>query len=107
MTDSLSIEQALLSIPVMACVIFATRFFPFAFFSKRKPPELLEYVGKYLPSLVITVLIVYNLRYLNVFVFPHNIAEIAACLFTVAMHLWKKNAMLSIFGGTILFMILQ
>jgi len=105
--QSLSVEQALVAIPVMALTIFVTRFFPFAFFSRREPPEIFRYVGKYLPPLVMAVLIVYSLKGTAFTVAPYGRAEIVASAFTVIAHLWKKNAMISIFGGTIIFMLLR
>lgn len=105
--QSVSVEEALIAIPLMALTIFATRLFPFAFFSKREPPELFRYVGKYLPPLVMAVLIVYSLKEIAFRVAPYGIAELGACVFTVVVHIWKKNAMLSIFGGTIVFMLLR
>ncbi len=100
---SLSLTQALISIPVMAVILFLLRILPFAFFSKKEPPPVLTYIGKHLPPLVMTVLLIYNLRNIELQIAPYGMAEILASLFTVIMHLWRKNAMISIFGGTILY----
>ncbi len=106
-SESLSITQALISIPVMAVIIFLLRYFPFAFFSKRTPPPLFNYVGKYLPPMVMSILIVYSLQAIDFSAKPYGLAHLAGCLFTVVVHLWKKNAMISIFGGTIVYMVIN
>ncbi len=104
--ESLSLTSALISIPIMAIISFLLRIFPFAFFSKREPPKVLLYIGKHLPPLVMAVLLIYNLRNITISIAPHGVPEILACSFTVIMHLWRKNAMISIFGGTIVYMLL-
>ncbi len=105
--NSLSINEALISIPVMALITFALRYFPFAFFSKRKPSPIFSYVGKYLPPMVMAILIVYSLQSIDFSVEPYGLAHFLGCLFTIIAHLWKKNAMISIFGGTIVYMVIN
>lgn len=105
-SEALSLTQTFIAIPVMALVIFLLRVFPFAFFSKKEPPAIFNYIGKYLPPLVMAVLIIYSLQSVQFTSMPYGLPHIAGCLFTVVMHLWKKNAMLSIFGGTIVYMLL-
>jgi branched-subunit amino acid transport protein AzlD len=57
--------------------------------------------------MVMAVLVVYCLKDISWNVWPSGIREIAALAVVTALHLWKKNAMLSIFGGTAFFMILR
>ena len=104
--ESLSLTHALISVPVMGLVIFLLRVFPFAFFSKKEPPVVFNYIGKYLPPLVMAILIIYTLQSVDFATKPYGFPHIAGCLFTVIMHMWKKNAMISIFGGTIVYMLL-
>ena len=103
---SLSLIDALIATPVMALVIFLLRVFPFAFFSKKEPPAVFNYIGKYLPPLVMAILIIYTLQSVEFTTMPYGLPHIAGCLFTFIMHMWKKNAMISIFGGTIVYMLL-
>lgn len=105
--------QAVLAIAVMAVVTFATRALPFLLFDRGgTPPKVVLYLGRVLPPAVIAMLIVYCLRNL-VFTPSLDMAALAlwapqviAVLAVVALHLWKKNNLLSIFGGTILYMVL-
>ncbi len=104
---SLSLNSALLATLVSALVIFATRLFPFALFSRRDPPPLLRFIEKYIPPMIMAILLVYCLKDVDFIHRPFGLPQIIALAVTVASHLWKGNAMVSIFGGTIVFMVLR
>lgn len=103
----LNLQQALIATLGCALVIFLTRLFPFALFSKRNPPKILQFVAKYLPPMVMAVLIFYCLRTIDFTAKPYAIPEVVSIIFIVTAHLWKGNSMISIFGGTIIFMVLK
>ena len=98
---------ALAAIAVMAVVTFLTRALPFLFFGgKKDPPRIVLYLGRVLPPAVIAMLILYCLRF-TTFTAPNRWAPaLIAGLFVVVVHLWKHNNLLSILGGTVLYMIL-
>ena len=117
--------QAAASIAVMAVVTFLTRFLPFLLFDRGdSPPKLVLYLGRVLPPAVIAMLIIYCLRSPAVEVpaqltqgMPGALAavvsffvgwapQLIAGAVVVVLHAWKRNNLLSIFGGTILYMIL-
>lgn len=102
----LTLKEVFIAIPVMALIIFCTRAFSFVLFSKGHAPDLFRYIGKYLPSLVITLLILYTLKDIDFSQRSSFIPALAAIAFTVAAHIYKGNAMISIFGGTIIYMLL-
>ena len=90
--------------------MYLLRAFPFILFSRKKPPKVLSFIEKYIPAMVIGVLIVYCLADPKDMTFsssPWGIPAIAGVLLTIILHLWKGNSMISIFGGTILFMVLE
>lgn len=99
--------QAAASIAVMAAVTFLTRALPFLLFGRGgNPPRIVLYLGKYLPPAVIAMLIVYCLKGVS-FGQPANWAPaFIASAAVAAVHIWKRNNMLSIMGGTILYMVL-
>lgn len=99
--------QIAASVAVMAAVTFLTRALPFLLFGRGKePPKIVLYLGKYLPPAVIAMLIVYCYRNVG-FSAPSDWAPaFIAGLAVVLLHLWKKNDMLSIVGGTVLYMVL-
>ena len=98
---------AVASIAVMAAVTFLTRFLPFALFDRGgEPPKVVLYLGRVLPPAIIAMLIIYCLRATS-FASPDGWApQLIAGAAVVAFHVWKKNNLLSIFGGTILYMVL-
>ena len=99
--------QAALSIAVMALVTFLTRALPFLLFGRGgQPPRVVLYLGKYLPPAVIAMLIVYCLKDVSFAAAAGWAPALIACLAVVALHLWKHNDMLSILGGTVLYMVL-
>lgn len=94
-------------VAVMAVVTFLTRALPFLLFGRgEKPPEVVLYLGRFLPPAVIAMLIVYCYRGTS-FADPGTwVPGLIAGAAVVALHLWKKNNMLSILGGTVLYMVL-
>jgi branched-subunit amino acid transport protein AzlD len=84
-----------------------TRFLPFILFpEKKKPPELISYLGKTLPAAMMGLLIVYCLKGVSVTVAPFGIPELIAIAVIVGLHMWKNNTLLSIGGGTVVYMFL-
>lgn len=98
--------QSLLTIIAVILGTMTTRFLPFLIFPEGKtPPPYIIYLGTVLPYAVIGLLVVYCLKDAfngGYFALP----EIIAILFIVVIHKWKKNTLLSIGAGTILYMIL-
>ena len=95
-------------VAVMAVVTFLTRALPFLLFGRGggEPPKVVLYLGRFLPPAVIAMLIVYCYRGTG-FADPSGWAPgLIAGLTVVVLHVWKKNNMLSIVGGTILYMVL-
>ena len=95
-------------ITIALCVLgtVATRFLPFLVFAgKRKTPDIVQYLGKALPSAIFAMLVVYCLR--NTDVTAHfALPELLAVMATVLIHLWKRQMLLSIAGGTAVYMLL-
>ena len=83
-----------------------TRFLPFLIFPEGKtPPAYIQYLGKVLPYAVIGLLVIYCLKDVPASS-TYGLPEAIAILFIMVLHKWKKNTLLSIGGGTILYMIL-
>ena len=103
----LSTGAAIAAIAVMAVVTFLTRALPFLLFDRgESPPKIVLYLGRVLPPAIIAMLIIYCLRGVS-FATPGGWVPQLLCVAVVAgLHLWKHNNLLSIFGGTILYMVL-
>lgn len=103
----LTTGQAIASIAVMAVITFLTRALPFLLFDHGgQPPKLILYLGRVLPPAVIAMLIVYCLRGISFASAPGWVPLLLCSAAVVALHLWKHNNLLSIFGGTVLYMVL-
>lgn len=103
----LTTSQALLTIAVIAAATILTRALPFIIFpGGKETPKFITYLGTVLPFAIIGMLIVYCFKSVSVSVWPHGIPELIAGVFVVAIHKWKHNLLLSIGGGTLLYMVL-
>ncbi len=98
--------QNILTIAAVVLGTMLTRFLPFLIFPEgKKPPAFITYLGTVLPYAVIGLLVVYCLKDV-VFTRLHGLPEGIAMLFILILHKWKKNTLLSIGTGTVLYMIL-
>ena len=98
--------QEIVTIIVVVAGTMLTRFLPFIIFPEgKKPPAYISYLGTVLPYAVIGLLVVYCLKDAfagKYFVIPEMIAVSSI----VVLHKWRKNTLLSIGGGTVLYMFL-
>ncbi|MBQ6773279.1 MAG: AzlD domain-containing protein [Synergistaceae bacterium] len=81
------------------------RFLPFIAFRTRCPDFIL-YLGRVLPYAVMSMLVIYCLKGVNIFAGSHGLPEFIACLVVAALHVWKRNTLLSITLGTVIYMFL-
>ncbi len=92
---------------VVAVVNIFMRLLPFMVFRGDKPlPKVITYLSKVLPYALIGMLVVYCLKDISILSAPHGLPEFIACAAVALLHIWKKNMLLSVFGGTIFYMIL-
>lgn len=99
--------QTLASIAVMAVVTFLTRALPFLLFDRGDhPPKIILYLGHVLPPAVIAMLIVYCLKGITFTTLGGWLPPLIAGVAAVLLHLWKGNDLISIFGATVLYMVL-
>lgn len=101
------IKHSAIMIAVIAAVTILLRFIPFLVFGgKRKTPEIITYLGKVLPCAIMGMLVVFCLKGVSPMVYPYGLPELIACVLVVVLHVWKRNTLLSIVGGTACYMIL-
>lgn len=83
----MTILQQAITILLCALGTMLTRFLPFLVFSPKKPtPKYIQYLGSALPGAIFGMLVVIAV--------------------TVALHLWKRQMLVSIAGGTVCYMLL-
>lgn len=103
----MTLAQQIITIAMCTLGTMATRFLPFIVFSeKRKTPAFIQYIGKFLPSAVFGMLVVYCLKDVEFTGGNYGLPEIIAIIFTILLHKQKKQMLLSIAGGTICYMLL-
>ena len=103
----LTTTQALIIIALLAAGTAITRFLPFALFrDATTAPRYVHYLGKRLPAAAIGLLVIYCLRYVSFASAPHGLPEGIAIFVVAALHIWKKNTLVSITAGTASYMLL-
>ena len=79
---------------------------PFSYISGKEIPEVVRYLGRVLTPAVIGMLVIYCLKGTTLSELPYGIPEGLAVLVTAGLHIWKRNNLLSIGAGTVLYMFL-
>ena len=103
----MNVTHSILIIAVGCIVTAITRFLPFLLFRKgTKTPAIIAHLGKVLPFAIMGMLVVYCLKDISLLSPPYGIPELLGCAAVALLHIWKRNTLLSIGGGTILYMIL-
>lgn len=97
--------HAAILVLTMAIVTFALRFLPFAVFDKSTPSYVI-YLGKVLPAAIIGMLVIYCLKDVQISEAPHGLPELVAGLTVVFLQYLKRSALISILGGTIVYMLI-
>lgn len=98
--------QSIFTILTVVAGTMLTRFLPFLVFPADKtPPSFIRFLGKVLPNAVIGLLVVYSLKDAPDQGF-YCLPELIAVFCVFLLHKWKKNMLLSIAGGTIVYMLL-
>lgn len=97
-----------LLILVCAGVTIALRALPFLALGRGggQPPALARRLGERLPPAVMAILVIYCLRGTSFTALAGWLPALAAAAATIGLHLWRRNTLLSIAGGTALYMLL-
>lgn len=104
---TLTVFQTAVMIAAVALGTMLTRFLPFLAFGGKKPaPKYVEYLGKALPGAALGLLVVYCFKDVNILAAPHGLPEVIALAVIVAVHLFKRNMLVSIAAGTATYMLL-
>lgn len=103
----LTSQQSFVIIAVIALGTILTRALPFLLFPTHKEtPAFILYLGQVIPFAAIAMLIIYCLKNVSLPAAPYGLPEGIAIVFIIFIHLWKNNVLLSIGGGTVLYMAL-
>lgn len=103
----MTLTQQIITVAAVALGTAVTRFLPFLIFPAGKPtPKYVQYLGKVLPAAVFGLLVIYCLKDVSIFTGNHGIPELISIIFVVLLHVWKRQMLLSIAGGTVCYMLL-
>ena len=103
----MTLAQKIIIIGMAVLGTAMTRFLPFLVFPVDKPvPKYIQYLGRVLPSAVFGLLVIYCLRDVNILSGSHGIPELISIAAVAGLHLWKRQMLLSIAGGTVCYMML-
>ena len=103
---AISVTESILIIAVCTICTFIERAFPFLIFRGKEVPEIVRYLGRVLPMAIMATLVMYCLKGISFASAAGFVPMLLASAATALLHLWRGNTMLSIFGGTILYMVL-
>lgn len=100
-------HNPVLLIAVVAVVTALLRFLPFWVFGEnRTTPQWLLRMGRLLPYAIMGMLVVYCLKDVTLTTAPFGLPEFLGCAIVAGLHIWKRNTLLSIGGGTLCYMLL-
>lgn len=103
----MNFSEEIATIALCALATILTRAVPFLVFSGKKPtPPYVRYLGDALPAAIFAMLVVYCLKDVTWLAAPHGVPELLGIAMTAALHLWKRQFLFSIAGGTIFYMLL-
>lgn len=103
----MTLTQQIITIGMVVLGTMITRFLPFIVFPAGKPtPKYIQYLGKVLPGAVFGMLVIYCLKNVSILGGTHGIPEAISIILVICLHLYKRQMLLSIAGGTICYMFL-
>lgn len=103
----MTLAQQIITIAMVVLGTQLTRFLPFMVFKPGKPtPRYIVYLGQVLPSAVFGLLVVFCLKGVSLTSAPNGLPELISIIVVIALHLFKRQMLLSIAGGTICYMLL-
>lgn len=96
----------LASLLVAGAVTVALRAVPFTVIEPLRRSPVVRYLGVQLPAGIMVALTIYTLADVPLRTWPHALPEALALAVTVGLHLWRRRAVLSILGGTAVYVVL-
>ncbi len=102
----MTLTEQVITVGMIVLATMLTRFLPFVLFPSGKPtPKYIQYLGRVLPAAVFGLLVVYCLKNVNVLAGSHGVPEFICIAVVIGLHLWKRQMLLSIAGGTVCYML--
>ncbi|SCJ97344.1 Predicted membrane protein [uncultured Eubacterium sp.] len=101
------ITYTLVIVLLVALFTFITRLFPFVVFGRKgEPSKMVRRLGDLLPLSVIAILVIYCLKTTTFDALSGFAPQFIAITVVALLHVWRRNNLLSILGGTACYMVL-
>lgn len=98
--------QQIITIATMVVATAATRFIPFIIYRGKTTPGYIQYLSKVLPPAVFGMLVIYCLKDVQFTSGHYGLPELIGIVVTALLHAWKRQMLISILGGTVVYMLL-
>lgn len=93
-------------VAVATAVTWSLRAVPFALLAPLRHSALLPYLAERMPVGVLAILTVYTLRHVDVVDAGSIAPAVAGIVVTATLHVWRSNMILSLGGGTAVYVAL-
>lgn len=104
---TMTLTQQIITIAMVVFGTMVTRFLPFLLFpANRTTPLYVQYLGRVLPPAVLGLLVIYCFKDVTFTAGMFGIPELIGVTVVAVLHLWKRNMMLSMAAGTVVYMVL-
>lgn len=90
-----------LAVLISAAVTWSLRAVPFALLNRVRDSEMLPWLSARMPVGIMTILVFYTLRDTELVIGATTLAVLAGLAVTLLLHVWRRNAVLSVLGGTV------
>ena len=90
----------LAAVLVSSAVTWALRAAPFALLAPIRHSALLPYLNENMPVGIMAILVFYTVRHAPAALTPMATAVAAGLIATAGLHFWRRNAIVSVLGGT-------
>jgi len=95
-------------IAVAAVATFLTRVLPFVVLGQQSNHPLIQHLGRYLPAGIMALLVgIFLLRSGHWETPVFGLDALGPALLVILLHLWQRNALLSMLVGTASYMLIQ
>ena len=101
-----STAYVLAALTTILVITFGLRALPFAILEPLRGSAFMGFLSRYMPVGIMTILVVYTLKDVSLGTGWHGLPEAIALVVTVGLHVWRRNALLSILGGTAVYVLL-
>lgn len=105
---TMTLLEQMITIGMVVLGTMMTRFIPFILFpSGRSTPPYVHYLGKVLPAAALGLLVIYSMKDVSLLAGNHGVPELISVTIVALFHIWRRNMLLSIASGTIVYMLIE